>query len=470
MIRSFEGVKLIWKKRKYLGESSNQAYLAEFYPAALEVQETPPNPLARWVSRCLILLFSLTLLWACFSDVDVVASAEGKIIPSTRVKQIQPLEKAVVSRILVSEGQFVSQGQSLVELDATQTQADQSRLTGEMINAEYELAMQLKFIDLLNLDSLAQDNVTATDLQVVNGRSDAVKALLYSQMLAQKWQAYRAEIASNQNAAEGVLSQQRFTMAMIQKLESTLPIIEKRAKDLKALYTKQFTTEQDYLEAEQERIQVTQDLIAERERLQQMEANYREAKEKTKFYIARTKQENMARIAELQNMLSSVAEELNKATSRNNRYVLYAPVSGFVQQLQISTVGGVVTDAQQLMLIVPEDDELEAEVFLKNQDIGFVTKGMPAEIKVHTFPFTKYGVIDGVIESVYDDAVIDEKQGLLFGMRVKLKQSSLVVQGKEVKLKAGMGVTSEVKTDKRRVIEYILSPMIRHKKESLRER
>ena len=133
-------------------------------------------------------------------------------------------------------------------------------------------------------------------------------------------------------------------------------------------------------------------------------------------------------------------------------------------------MGGVVTDAQQLMLIVPDEDQLEVEVMIENQDIGFVEEGMAAEIKVHTFPFNKYGVIDAKVTSVSDDAIVDEKRGLIYSMRLLMAKNSIQVESKSVRLMPGMAVTAEVKTGKRRIIEYFMAPLLKYKQESIRER
>jgi hemolysin D len=162
-------------------------------------------------------------------------------------------------------------------------------------------------------------------------------------------------------------------------------------------------------------------------------------------------------------------EEL-KADSRGRQMTLTAPVDGTVQQLAVHTIGGVVTPAQALMVIVPKDNPLEVEAVLENKDIGFVSAGQEAEIKVETFPFTRYGTIDGTVTQVSGDAVADEQKGLVFVARVTLAKSDIRVEEKTVPLQPGMAVTVEVKTGSRRVIEYFLSPLLRAGEESLRER
>lgn len=185
---------------------------------------------------------------------------------------------------------------------------------------------------------------------------------------------------------------------------------------------------------------------------------------------AQTKAKTLQEIAEYQRQLASLDEELAKASDLNAKQILYAPVSGQVQELAINTVGGVVTEAQQLMLIVPNEEQLEVEVFLENKDIGFVAEGMNAEFKIHTFPFTKYGVIDGQVITVSDDATVDEKRGLIYGMHLLMHKNTIWVDNKEVRLMPGLAVTAEVKTGTRRIVEFFLAPLLKHGNESLRER
>ncbi|WP_431686977.1 HlyD family type I secretion periplasmic adaptor subunit [Hahella sp. NBU794] len=163
-------------------------------------------------------------------------------------------------------------------------------------------------------------------------------------------------------------------------------------------------------------------------------------------------------------------EERIKAEQRSRQTRLTAPIDGTVQQLAVHTVGGVVTPAQELMLIVPEHSEMEVEALVLNKDIGFVQEGQSAEVKVDTFNFTKYGIIDAELVDLSDDAIQDENLGLVYKARLKLKQDGLTVENKYVRLSPGMSVTSEIKTGQRRLIEYFLSPLLRYKQESLGER
>ena len=463
-----------WQNRHKLGDSKQSQELAAFLPAALEIQETPPNPLTRWLAWSLLALVLIAILWACFGQVNIVASAEGKIIPSSRVKQIQPLEKGVVKAILVNEGDYVVQGQALIELDTTITAADKNRLQSELHTTTLNLAVNQAL--LTQIETAASSNTKQPALRrdqlALNlpASASAQETQLYQHLLWQQWQQYWSQYQSLQSSLRKTQAEQAASKEVVSKLEQTLPIVTKRATTLDNLHKKDFASETDYLQAEQERIQNQQDLAAEKQRYQQLKAAESEVREQINTHIAQASGALLTQIADQQRQIAALNEEFTKATDLNDKQILYAPVAGRVQELAINTVGGVVTEAQQLMLVIPDEEQLEVEVFLENKDIGFVHEEMPAEVKIHTFPFTKYGVIDAEVSNVSSDAIVDEQQGLIYSMQLRMAKNTIAVNGKEVNLMPGMAVTAEVKTGKRRIIEFFLAPLLRAKSESIRER
>ena len=208
--------------------------------------------------------------------------------------------------------------------------------------------------------------------------------------------------------------------------------------------------------------------------MRQDHAALAEAEKNRLVLISEFQQNKQAELSTLEIKASSLFQEVTKAAQKAEIQRLISPIDGVVQQLAVHTVGGVVTPAQQLMMVVPQDHPVEVEAHLENKDIGFVKEGQPAEIKVETFPFTLYGTIPGTVLTVSDDAVPIDKDkapnGLVFATRVSLAQGTIGVEGKLVQLSPGMAVTVEIKTGRRRVIEYVLSPLIKSLQESLRER
>ncbi len=468
----FRKFKEAWQQRDTMGDANQERELAAFLPAALEIQATPPHPLARWLTWSLISLLLLGIVWACIGKVNIVASAEGKIIPSSRVKQIQPLEKAIVKNILVKEGQYVQAGEPLIELDNTLTFADQTRTASELAMTERNLAVSNAFVDLLSQPLEQQKNIQFDGLlqQTLKTEKTKTEYRLHKRLLWQQWQQYWSQKQVLRNSLARTSAEQLAVKEEIKKLTQTLPIITRRAQKVKALFEKNYASEDEYLTLEQERIVTTQDLASEKQRLKQLQASSNEIEQQINNLAAQTMAEQLSAMTEYERQLSALSEELTKASALNAKQILYAPVAGHVQELAANTVGGIVTEAQQLMLIVPDEEQLEVEVFLENKDIGFISEGMTAEIKVHTFPFTKYGIIDGEVITVSDDATLDEKRGLIYGMQLTIKQSTIDVQGKPVKLIPGMTVTAEMQTGHRRLVEFFMAPLLRYRKEGLRER
>ena len=260
------------------------------------------------------------------------------------------------------------------------------------------------------------------------------------------------------------------TQEQVHKLEQTLPLIAQRAHDYKDLADKNFIAKHGYMEKEQSRIETERDLATQRRKLEELTEGLNTNQKQKESALAEFRRAQNDSLAKAKEKTQELAQEVVKSQQRQYQTQLTAPVDGTVQQLAVHTVGGVVTEAQALMVIVPQEDAVEAEAMLENKDIGFVNSGQNAAIKIETFNYTKYGLIDGKVQNVSLDAIQDEKRGLIYATRVKLSKNTMNIEGKRVKLTPGMAVTVEIKTGQRRIIEYFLSPLIQYASEGLRER
>ncbi len=446
----------------------------EFLPAVLEIQEKPPSPTGRAIAWSVMAFFSIAVLWAMVGKIDIVATAQGKIIPSGRVKVIQPVEIGVVRYIHVQEGQPVKAGDLLIELDPTSTQADLGRLEMELIAARLDEA---RYRQLAPLTSSAPDQSqakasTPLKLQLPESLAQDANAgaiRLQEQMLRSEWSEHQARAAALDNTIESRQADLAATRNEVKKREGTLPLITRRADALKGLVAKKLSAEQAWLELEEERVEQQQDLAVLKNRITQVEASIQEARQQRQALEAEFRRQLLTSLSETERRIDQLQQERVKATQRMELQRLTAPVSGVVQQLAVHTIGGVVTPAQELMKIVPESESLEVEAWILNKDIGFVEEGQATEVKIETFPFTKYGTIDAEMIDVSNDAVTDEEKGLVYAGRVLMQKSIIQVGEKLVSLTPGMAVTVEVKTGKRRLIEFVLSPLLRYKQESLGE-
>ncbi|MCS6897563.1 MAG: HlyD family type I secretion periplasmic adaptor subunit, partial [Nitrospira sp.] len=396
-------------------------------------------------------------LWATFGWIDIVATASGKIIPSGHSKVIQPYETGVIAAIHVQDGQVVRKGDVLIELDPTLNRADHDRALNEYRAAKVEAARLRALVAGRDFFEAPPDgNEPFVQLQ---------RRLLRDQL---------AEYRAKSEAARQLIQQRRAaveqTREQIRRLEAVVPIEEERAETLKRLLDHEAATRMDYLQAEAQRIERTQELAVQRQKLQQDLAALEEAEKHSRATVAEFQQARQAELAALETKIVSLAQEVTKAGQKADLQRLTAPIDGVVQQLAVHTVGGVVTPAQQLLLIVPQDHALEVEAEVENKDVGFVKEGQPVEVKVATFPFTLYGTIPGQVLTVSDDAVAVEGVGLVYPARVSLARDAIEVDGRPVRLLPGMAVTVEIKTGQRRVMEYLLSPLLKAVNESLRER
>ena len=260
------------------------------------------------------------------------------------------------------------------------------------------------------------------------------------------------------------------TQASIQPLDESARISRTRAEDYAKLVEGKYVGRHDYLLREQERIAAERDLATQRNRVQEIRSALLAADEELRVLVTDFRQQTLDGLRAAEEQIGQMNPEVSKAGQRDRLMTLRAPVSGTVQQLAVHTVGGVVTPAQALLVVVPSEEALEVEATVLNKDIGFVRPGQAVTVKVESFPYTRYGYLTGKVVSVSHDAAQDEQLGLVFPARVKLERATLDIDGVEVRLSAGMSLSAEIKTGKRRVIDYLLSPLRQHGSESLRER
>lgn len=434
-----------------------------FLPAQLELVERPASPAAYWTMRLIMALFCVALLWAFLGKLDIVAVASGKIVVGSRTKVIQPLETAVVRSIRVHDGQLVKRGDLLVELDATATgaeheQADESLIAGKLAELRHEAMLEA-------MDTGALPDRPASHVNVSEDRLQAAWQLAASEFAtfqAQRQQ-LKATIAQQRAQAQTV-------QAQIAPLEQGLAIQRERVADLERLLGGQYVSRHEYLARRQEMVEMERTLIAQRASLVEARTAINGAEEELRVLVADTRQKTFDGLRQAREQIGQYAPQVAKTMQRNRLMQLRAPVVGTVQQLAVHTVGGVVTPAQELMAIVPSEESLEIEATVLNKDIGFVRPGQRATVKVESFPYTRYGYLEGVVETVSHDAAQDENLGLVFPARVRLRDASLIIDGVKVALTPGMSLSEEIKTGKRRVIDYLLSPLQQHGTEALRER
>lgn len=439
------------------GSAGSDRQAMEFLPAVLEIQQIPPSPIGRSLLWTILAVFTAAGLWAGFGWIDIVATAQGKIIPSGYSKIIQPYEAAVIASIQVQDGQAVKQGDVLIELDSTINRADYDRASNEYLTTK---------VDAARLRALIKGEAI---FEAPTG-ADGAYVGLQQQLLRDQLAEYHAKLEAARHLVDQRLAAIEQTRENILRLEATVPMEIERAAVYKKLLEHEAVSKMDFLQAEEHRIDKVQELAGQKRKLQQDQAALAEAEKHYRAMTAEFQQTKQAELSALETKTASLAQEVAKAGQKTGLQRLTSPIDGVVQQLAVHTVGGVVTPAQQLLIVVPQDQPVEVEAQVKNKDVGFVREGQPVEIKIETFQFTLYGTIPGHVLTVSDDAASVEKVGLVYPTRVTMDRSTIQVEGKSVNLLPGMAVTVEIKTGQRRIIEYLLSPLLKSLKESLRER
>jgi hemolysin D len=351
-------------------------------------------------------------------------------------------------------------------LDPTAPIADRDRLSAE------RLALQLDAARLKALvERVAAMAPTSNDpFKAYVAEADPVQLERERGRLEEQRAEFRAAIAALDEQAYEKRAERDAIASRITQLDATLPLITEEAEAHGQLMASGMVARVKWLELERERITQQQELAVQRDTHRSMEAALAALGQQRAMTTAQYRGQWMAELTETETRLDAYREELAKAERHLALQRLTAPVAGTVQQIAVHTVGGVVTEAQPLMLIVPDDSPIEVEAMVLNKDIGFVHEGQDAIVKVETFNFTKYGYVEGRVTRVSRDAVMDPERGLYYLAHIALAGRTMEVNGRVVPLEPGMAVTAEVKMGRRRVIEFLLSPLLRYRDESGRER
>lgn len=448
----------------------------EFLPAALEIMEKPPSPGLRWLMLSLCGLLVVALVWSIVGRVDVVATASGKVVPAGNVKQIQPIEIGYVRAIHVRNGQHVDAGQLLVELDPTLASADAGQARKGLLGVEVDAARNAALLAHLGGQSSRFAAPPGTSSDVATTQSQYVRSTIAE---------YEGERASLMQQRAENAAQLASVGAELAKLEQTLPIVEQQLAARRELSDKGYFSKIRLLEYEQLKIEHVQNIEVQKANATRARATIANIDAQLARLRGSFGKAAAAELSESQQQSGLAREEVTKSQRRQAFMQLRAPVSGTVQQLAISTVGGVVQPAQTLMIVVPDNVAPAVEARILNKDIGFIREGQPVRVKLEAYPFTDYGIVPGVVESISRDAVDTSEPGateqrdrngrvvqpgLVYTTRIRLLKRTIRVGGRVQLIGPGLAVQAEIKTGDRRIIQYLLSPITQAVDEAARER
>ncbi|HEY0028477.1 MAG TPA: HlyD family type I secretion periplasmic adaptor subunit [Allosphingosinicella sp.] len=433
----------------------------EFLPAALEIMEKPPSPGLRLLMLALCSLFTVALLWSFFGRIDVVAVATGKTMPMANVKVIQAMEISGVRAIHVRNGQRVRKGQLLIELDNTMAGADEAQATRGLLSAQISRARN----DAL----LAHLRGRPARFAAPPGTPGEVAAT-QNMVIASAVAEYEAERASLSQSRAERSAELAGSLAEISKLRQTLPLIDQQLEARRQLGARGHYPMLKVLEYEQLRVEHLQNIQVQESVAAKARASIGNIDAQTARLRQTFAKAASTEMATAEDESSVRGEELRKSERRRSLQHLVSPVDGVVQQLAVHTVGGVVQPAEPLMVIVPSGSDIAVDAQILNKDIGFVREGQEVRVKLEAFPFTDYGLIEGVVETISRDAIQDEKLGLIYAARIRLARNYIVLGKRHQPIGPGMAVQAEVKTGERRIIQYLLSPISQTLAEAGRER
>jgi hemolysin D len=455
----------------------------EFLPAALEIIETPVSAAGRVMMGVIVALVAVAIAWACLGQLDVVATANGRIIPSGQVKKIQPLEIGVVRRITVANGDHVRAGDVLIELDTTTNAADRDKIARDLMQAELDIAR------------LHATLAGKAETFVPPPGADPALAEEARRQLAAQLAQHRAKIDGLDRQIAAKTADRDYATATIAKLDAAIPLLQEKAEMYATLRVNQLTSKVLLLEAQRQLVEAKHDRVASGHQVQGAEAQIASLMQQSNEAEADFHRQALDDLRKTSQYAAEQRQDLIKAAQRTGFQTLRAPVDGTVEQLSVHTIGGVVTPAQSLMVIVPDGTTLEVEAMLPNRDAGFVHAGQPAELKVEAFTYTRYGLLHGDVRNVSRDALRSERdasaadrdqasgkssprdgqnsapgESAAYVARISLAETAVETELGPRPLEVGMTVTAEIKTGQRRVIEYLLSPFMRYRHEALRER
>lgn len=423
-----------WSNRHRLEGKVLEAHEAEFLPAALSLQEKPVSPTCRLVAKVLTALIVVLITWSVVGRMDIIVNASGKIIPGGYTKTIACVDVASVRALHVQEGQQVRAGDLLIELDASMSDAERDKAAGESSMSILEVAGARALI-------AAIDSGQPPRLPRLSGiPADTLNTARLT--LEARYADYQARMKRIEGDME--------------RFSQSLQLATQQAADYRELLKSHDVSHHAWLEKEQARVELAGQLA--------------DARNQRRALIAETRRAAHDLWTGESKTAASAHQDAIRAAAHSRLLRLVAPVSGTVQQLNVHTVGGVVAAATPLMQIVPRESRVEVEAFMENRDVGFVREGQSTAVKIDAFEYTKYGTIKGKVTHVSRDAIADEKRGLIYSTKILLDRSTINVDGREMPLSPGMSVNVEIKTGDRRIIEYLLSPLVRHKRESLNER
>ena len=449
---------------------NTQADPAEFSPPLIRLQDSPPSPLGRRVIQVLAGLLGALLLWSALGRLDIVAVAEGKLVPHSYVKIVQPAEAGIVREILVREGEKVAEGQVLMRMDARLSEADRRILETDFFR---------KTLTLSRIDAELGQAAFRAGAEAPAGLVREAEA-----QLAANRAALEAALAEERARLEKARREMAAAQQVRARLAGTLPHYRAQDAAFEKLSKDGYAGPLLASDKRRERIEKEQEFATQEHVIASAQASIAQSEKRLVQIAADHRRQLFAERNEVQGQVDKLEQERAKQAHREGLLALRASQAGVVKDIATHTAGTVVQPGTVLLTLVPQDDLLRAEVWVSNHDIGFVRQGQPVKLKLAAFPFQKYGMVEGTVEHVSADASDGNAQGqqggaaekggkagpLTYRALVALKAMQVGENDGRLPLAAGMQATAEILLGTRSVLEYLLSPLQKAWHEAGRER
>jgi hemolysin D len=424
----------------------------EFKPLLVEIEQTPAAPLGRIMFWTILFLMVFFAFWLWLGKVDVVVTGRGKLVPSGHVKLIQPVSNGVISNILVREGAFVKKGQILIEIDPSTT------------------LPELKFLEQ-KLEKLEVESYRLISI-VKKEKFRPYKKKLGQKLLETQKKMYRATVT----AFKKQLEVKKYDLKKIKEQKAVQQIKKANVSELLEIAKNKESrlVQVSDIVAIEEMEKAYLDRVAYEYKLQELEHNLQELIHQEKQVLAEMiylkESFNVQILKEYSEKMSEdiqLRAKIEESAFMAAKQKILAPIDGYINEVFVHTVGGVVAGGQKLMTLVPNDAPLIGKVDIHNKDIGFVKLGMPVSVKIDTFNFQKYGIIDGKVKYISSDSIEKENIGTVYNIDVQLEKTMLIVENEERKLKPGLSLSAEINIGKRRIIEFFIYPLVKYLDEGM---
>lgn len=438
------------------GETHDDSKLQDFIADADYAILTQEPIRARALLKMLFFIFIFFLIWAAFAKVSEVTRGEGKVIPYSQVQLIQSMDGGIVSELLVHEGDVVEKGQVLIRLD-------QTRFLSTMKEARSQyLALLAK---TARLRALAEGSKFIPPPEVAKEDPDTLEEE------RRLYESKNAELANTVAITqEQLMQRQQELQELKSKREQATKQYVLTARELaatKPLVATGAVSDVEILRLERDVAKARGDRDIATAQISRVEAAIEETTHKVEAAELSFRNDARKELSDTLAKLNSVTEGNVGLEDKVARSVLRSPVRGTVESLKVNTVGGVIEPGKVVAQIVPMGDNLILETRISPKDIAFLHPGLKATVKLSAYDFVIYGGLEGTVDSIGADTMVDEKGNAYYIVRIKTNKTSL---GKNMPIMPGMVAEVDILTGEKSVLSYLLKPVLRAKSRALSER